>query len=127
MISVTTQLRVRRERAGRKRLSEKPSETTPSAPRVPHIPRLMALAINFKGLLEPGEVKDQSELARLARVTQPRMTQIMNLNFLAPEIQEAILFQGGDAAVADKALRPITVAVSWESQKRMWEEGTQSR
>ena len=43
-------------------------------------------------LLREGVVSDQNELARLAHVSQSRMTQIMNLSHLAPEIQEAILF-----------------------------------
>lgn len=36
---------------------------------VPHIARLMALAIKFKGMLETGVVNNQSELVRLAHVT----------------------------------------------------------
>jgi hypothetical protein len=120
MLTVTTKLAVRRERAGRKRLDAK-STMPPTADRVPHIARLMALAIKFKGMLESGVVKDQSELARLARVTQPRMTQILNLNFLAPDIQEAILFLDGDTSVSEKALRPITVVAGWPAQRRMWQ------
>jgi hypothetical protein len=119
MLSVTTQLHVRRERAGRKRLSERPATAT-SSPRVPHIARLMALAIKFKGMLQTGVVRDQSELARLARVTQPRMTQILNLNFLAPEIQEALLVHDRDTVVSEKSLRPISVELSWSVQRRMW-------
>jgi len=55
--------------------------------RVPRISRLMALAIHFDQLIRDGKVADQSDIARLAHVTQPRMTQIMNLNHLAPDIQ----------------------------------------
>lgn len=120
MITVTTKLQVSRERAGRKRLSEKPrtTERVPAA-RVPHISRLMALAIRFQGMLRDGVVRNQTELARLSRITQPRMTQILNLNFLAPDIQEEILFLDGDAAVSEKALRPITVEASWAVQRQM--------
>jgi hypothetical protein len=50
------------------------------------------------------------------------MTQIMNLNFLAPEIQEAILFLSGDTDVSEKMLRPITVQPSWEHQRRLFEQ-----
>ena len=52
----------------------------------------MALAIRFDRLIREDVVSDQSELARLAHVTQPRMTQIMNLLHLAPDIQEELLF-----------------------------------
>jgi hypothetical protein len=88
--------------------------------RVPHISRLMALAIKFQGMLRDGTVRDQTELALLARVTQPRMTQIMNLNFLAPDIQVAILFLDGDTTVSEKSLRPITVEMSWAMQGGKW-------
>jgi hypothetical protein len=123
MITVTTKLQVRREYKGRKRLSEKSrAKEHVSVARVPHLSRLMALAIKFQGMLRDGVVRDQTDLARLARVTQPRMTQILNLNFLAPDIQEAILFLDGDSAVSEKALRPITVELSWQVQRRMWRE-----
>jgi hypothetical protein len=121
MITVTTKLQVHRERAGRKRLSEKPrSVELIAVARVPHISRLMALAIKFQGMLREGVVRDQTELARLARVTQPRMTQIMNLTLLAPDIQEEILFLDGDSAVSEKVLRPITVEASWVVQRQAW-------
>jgi hypothetical protein len=91
MTTMTTVLIVRRERAGRKRLKEEVERELPTGENVPRIARLMALAIKFRGMLDDGTVKDISELARLARVSQPRMTQIMNLNFLAPDIQDRIL------------------------------------
>ena len=52
----------------------------------------MALAIRFDGLLHDGAVKDQAELALLDHVSRARVTQIMNLLMLAPDIQESILF-----------------------------------
>jgi len=55
--------------------------------RVLHISKLMALAIHFQELLQDGVVEDQSDLARLSHVTQPRITQIKNLLLLATEIQ----------------------------------------
>ena len=60
--------------------------------RVPRISRLMALAIRFDRLIKEGEITDQADLARLGNVSRARVTQIMNLLQLAPEIQEALLF-----------------------------------
>src|SRR5690349_4412203 len=60
--------------------------------RVPRISRLMALAIRFDDLLRRGEVKDYAELARVGHVTRARVTQIMNLLYLAPRLQEELLF-----------------------------------
>ncbi len=59
--------------------------------RLPRVSRLMALAIRFDRLLETGTVRDQTELAELGHVTRARVTQIMNMLYLAPDIQEAIL------------------------------------
>jgi hypothetical protein len=52
MITVMT------ERSGRKRLSDKPPAEPVAAPRIPHIARLMALAIKFQGMLRDGLVSD---------------------------------------------------------------------
>ena len=47
--------------------------------KIPHISRLMALAIYFDELIRSGKVKNYSELARLGQVSRARITQIMNL------------------------------------------------
>jgi hypothetical protein len=84
----------------------------------------MALAIHFDRLLREGLVRDQSELARLAHVTQPRMTQIMNLNHLAPSIQEAVLFlpaqPNGREGLRERHLRRLVTFRSWEAQIATW-------
>ncbi len=49
------------------------------------------------------------------------MTQILKLTFLAPDIQEEILFLDGNAVVSEKALRPIAVEPNWAVQRRMWQ------
>lgn len=102
-----------------------PTLTNPQG-RIPRVSKLMALAIHFDELLEKGIVANQSELARLAHVTQPRMTQIMNLLHLAPDIQEEILFltpvvKGRDP-ICERDLRPITREMDWDRQRRAWSE-----
>lgn len=92
--------------------------------RVPRISKLMALAIHFQELLQDGDVEDQSDLARLSLVTQPRITQIMNLLLLAPEIQEEILHlpkvSEGKNPIHEKLLRPIAAEVSFRKQRELW-------
>jgi predicted XRE-type DNA-binding protein len=95
-----------------------------AADRVPRVSRLMALAIRLDQLIRDGEVADQAELARLGHVTRARLTQIMNLLCLAPDIQEAILFlpaagRGRDV-VTERQVRPIAAEVDWGKQRRMW-------
>ena len=102
----------------------KPSHNAVPKP-VPRISRLMALAIRFDQLIRDGEVADQAELARLGHVTRARMTQIMNLLNLAPDLQEQILFlpatERGRDAITEKQMRPIAAIPDWRKQRRMWQ------
>ena len=50
------------------------------------------VAIRFERLIQAGAVADYAELARLGHVTRARITQIMNLRLLSPDIQERLLF-----------------------------------
>lgn len=118
-----------RAKRGRKEL--RPGEPPPVQPpptfsRVPRIARLMALALRVQRLIESGEVHDYAELARLGHVTRARVTQIMNLLNLAPDIQEAILFlppiESGRDPIRELQLRPLTLVPDWRKQRRMWED-----
>jgi hypothetical protein len=84
----------------------------------------MALAIRFDGMVARGEVKDYAELARLGHVTRARLTQVMNLLNLAPDLQEALLFlpltEAGRDAVKEWMVRPVAAAPSWAEQRRRW-------
>jgi len=91
-LTITKQVHFRQGRGTRKVLREgKPKMQKPPG-RVPRISRLMALAIHMQELVETGGVTDYAELARLAHVSRARITHIMNLLHLAPDIQEEILF-----------------------------------
>lgn len=125
MIKMKQKVRFTRSNAGRRRIVDVPPAEMPKpAGRVPRVAKLMALAIRFDGLLRDGIVSDQSELARLAKVTQPRMTQIMNLLHLAADIQEQILFlpdvSSGRDPIHERMLRPITAEIDWDRQRQMW-------
>lgn len=97
---------------------------TPTSGRIPRVARLMALAIHFDDLLRRGLARDQADLARLGQVTQARMSQIMSLLNLAPDIQEAILFlpavvQGRPDLILANLL-PIAREWEWGRQRMMW-------
>lgn len=92
--------------------------------RMPRISRLMALAIRFDRLVREGKVADLSDLARLAHVTQPRMTQIMNLNHLAPDIQDELLHLApiaiGRERIHERMLRSLAAEIDWKRQRATW-------
>jgi hypothetical protein len=93
-------------------------------PRIPRITRLMALAIKFQEMIDRGEVKDYADLARLGFVTRARLTQIMNLTLLAPDIQETILLGFADEHApmhrGEAALRRIISLTFWPEQRSRW-------
>jgi len=101
-------------------------EPVPVAPgRVPRIARLMALAIRFEDLVQSGEVDTFAELAELGQVTSARMSQIVNMLNLAPDIQEAILFHplvsGEREAVSERLVREIAGEPDWALQRGMFQ------
>ena len=119
----------RRGRGSRKEIcrGESPAAVADRVPgRVPRISRFMALAIRFERLIHAGEVTDYAELARLGHVTRARITQIMNLRLLAPDIQEQLLFlpriERGRAPVHLRHLQPIASVPDWRKQRRLWSE-----
>jgi hypothetical protein len=80
----------------------------------------MALAIHFDGLIRDGVVKNYADLARLGGVSRARITQIMNLLNLSPEIQEQLLFESssvaGIRAICERRIRDIQGLPLWQKQ-----------
>ena len=115
-------------RRTRKKLKVGNAPANPQTPvepgRVPRISRLMALAIRLDRLLRDGVARDYADLARLGGVTRARLTQIMNLLLLAPDIQEEILClprtQRGFDPIPERRVRTITPVPDWRKQRRMW-------
>ncbi|MDP1560085.1 MAG: hypothetical protein Q8M16_01690 [Pirellulaceae bacterium] len=131
MITVTRKIQLSRTTNSRRRIAPaQDPETLKPKGRIPRIARLMALAIRLERMLRAGDIPDLTELARIANVTQPRMSQILNLNMLAPEIQEELLFlppvENGKPALHEKMLRPISSQVDWSIQRQLWREITRS-
>lgn len=130
-VSLEFSLHFRKGRNGRQKLliGERPVEPTIPKGRVPRISKLMALAIKMDGMLKRGEVKNYSELATLARVSRARITQIMGLLNLAPDIQEQILFLPLVGIGRDPVRPRQTVGMvkrdDWRSQRQEWRKLTE--
>lgn len=126
MTELTRGLKVHFKRTvrGRKEIKAGPAPVVDTPGRVPRLSRLMALAIHFDGLIRQGGVANQADLAQLGHVSRARVTQIMNLLHLAPDIQEQILFlpavtEGRDP-IPETKLRKIVKETCWEKQRQMW-------
>jgi hypothetical protein len=98
---------------------------------VPRVSRILALALHFENLIHEGRVVDYSDLARLGHVSRARLTQIMNLLLLAPDIQEEILFMPPRRRGRDPfrlaRLQRIALTWNWTKQRRLWKALCQSQ
>ena len=99
-------------------------QSSPDGPgaAIPRLARLMALAIRFEGLVREETVRDYAELARRGQVTRARMTQIMKLLHLAPDIQEQILFLPPGGWLNERNLRPVASRIDWHEQRRLFQK-----
>ncbi|RIK82914.1 MAG: hypothetical protein DCC68_05205 [Planctomycetota bacterium] len=123
MITIERKVHFGHGHRARKELRDGEAKTVPTG-RVPRVSRIMALAIRFDGLIRDGVVKDQAELARLGHVSRARLTQVMNLLNLAPDIQEQVLnlpmtSRGRDQTI-EREIRELAAVVSWHKQRRAW-------
>ncbi len=72
-------------------------------------------------MVNRGDVRDYADLTRLGYVTRARITQIMNLLNLAPNIQEEIPWCATDSpGIQERQLRSVTSQVLWQEQRRLW-------
>ena len=102
------------------------SEPSASIPRgrVPRVSRLLALAVRLDELVRAGVIVDYAKLAELAHVSRARISQIMNLLVLAPDIQEALLFlprtERGRDPIHLRQLQPLAAVLNWGQQRSLW-------
>lgn len=106
-------------RRERKKLGgKKAPPAEPATPKIPRLTRLMALAIKFRDMIDRGELKDYAEIADLGYVTRARVTQIMNLTLLAPDIQEMLLGMHHSGQLPpERQVRRVAVKFAWTDQR----------
>ena len=111
---------------GRKELHSGHAAVAVAPGRVPRVARLLALAHRFERLLQEGIVKDYADLGRLGHVTRARISQVMALLCLAPDLQEEILFWPptvhGKDSVQMRQVLPIAAVFDWKKQRQRWLE-----
>jgi hypothetical protein len=100
--------------------------TPPPVGNLPRIAKLMALAHRFDGLIRSGAVGSMADLAAERGISRARMSQIMALLLLAPDVQEQLLFlpktvRGRDP-ITLRAMRYVCATPVWEEQRARWRE-----
>jgi hypothetical protein len=75
-------------------------------------------------LIREGEAKDYADLSRLSCLCRERISQIVRLNYLAPDIQVELLYlpplPAGRYPISETAVRKIADLLSWAEQRREW-------
>lgn len=101
-----------------------PREPLAAVERVPRVARVLALAHRWKGLIDEGVVRDHVALARLVGVSRARITQVMDLLRLAPDIQAAVLdkprVETRRETIREVGLRRIAAKIWWVEQRHAW-------
>jgi hypothetical protein len=85
---------------------------------------MLALAHRLQAAVDRGDYRDRAELARQLGFTRARVTQLLDLCLLAPDIQEAVLgLEAVDGAepMSERSLRVVVRAGSWVEQRAAWE------
>ena len=80
-------------------------------------PTELALGHEIVRLVDEGLLKDLADAADLLGFTRARVTQIVDLTLLAPDIQEALLFGDGGVGQAEHRLRAVVAAGDWQEQR----------
>lgn len=100
------------------------SRPLPSNGRLPRVTQVLALAIHLENMIRSGEAKDYADVARLCCLCRERVSQIVRLNYLAPDIQIELLYlpalPGGRYPISETAVRRIASILSWAEQRREW-------
>ncbi|MGB9612175.1 MAG: hypothetical protein ACPL7M_14485 [Bryobacteraceae bacterium] len=92
--------------------------------KLPRVTQVLALALQFDDMIRRGVARDHADLARLGCISKERISQIMRLVWLAPDIQQEILTlprtARGRCPVGEAALRGIASMMLWAEQRAAW-------
>jgi hypothetical protein len=102
-------------------LSPRRMAKSPKGPKTPRVVELLRKAMEWQALLVSGEIANQADIARRECITRARVTQVMGMLRLAPEIQGQILSMPdavGRPPVTERMLRPFRTISDQNDQIR---------
>ena len=117
-----------RKRRGRRFVFTEEAPAPPEPPPEPvrrpaRVAQMLAFAHGLNAAIERGGFRDQADAARHFQLTRARITQLMNLTHLAPDIQEQVLFleaEDGREPMSERDLRTILRRPPWGEQRQVW-------
>jgi hypothetical protein len=105
-------------------LAEAPPPARPAPVRRPaKVAQQLALAHHLQAAIDRGSIADRAAVARKLGLTRARVTQLLDLLMLAPDLQAAVLaLEAVDGAepMAERTLRAVAHAGTWAEQRGAW-------
>lgn len=99
-------------------------KAAPQRGKLPRVAEVLALAISFDDMIRRGIASDYTDLARLGCISKERVSQMMRLIWLAPDIQQELLTlqptPSGRFFAGETALRRIAERMLWAEQRLAW-------
>jgi hypothetical protein len=86
---------------------------------------MLALAHHVEAAIGQGRLKSAADMAYQLGFTRARMTHLLDLLLLAPDLQEEVLFLeavDGQEPLSERGLRAIAHAGAWKVQRERWRE-----
>jgi hypothetical protein len=106
-------------------LREGPAAPPPAPLRAPaRVARMLAFARWLVSAIDRGLYAALADAARDLGLTRARVSQLVDLTLLAPDIQEAVLaleHAAGPQRITEHALRTVVAAIAWPEQRRRWD------
>ena len=84
---------------------------------------MLALAHKIDAAIGDGHLRDQAEVARRLGFTRARLSHLLNLRLLAPDVQEQVLALeavDGVEPLTERSLRMVSQVPSWMDQRQRW-------
>ncbi len=111
--------------AGRVEFSRNPAPPPPVVPlsRPAEVACMLALAHHLEEAIERGTFKNRMDIAGRLGIVDSRVSQILSLCHLAPDIQEdVVLFEvtGGAELFTETELRKVSRILDWDEQRRAY-------
>jgi len=106
------------------RMTPPPPKPVPKR-RPARVAQMLALAHDLQSKLDRGEHRDQATLAAGLGFTRGRLSQLLDLTLLAPDIQEEVLHLeaiDGREPLAERDLHGIARRPAWVDQRTAWGE-----
>jgi hypothetical protein len=84
---------------------------------------MLALAHKVQEAIDAGKVADRADVARRLGFTRARITHLLDLLLLAPDLQDEVLglvAVDGKEPMSERTIRAVAGAGSWFAQRRAW-------